>query len=51
MIPWVSPISSTITSNCPTGSMRRGWAARDSGTKSAVRTSAAMATGTLIQKM
>ncbi len=41
----------TMISPWPTGSTRRGCAARDSGTTSAVRTMAAIPTGMLTQKM
>ncbi len=39
--------SATITSTCPTGSIRRGRGARDSGTYRAVSADAISATGTL----
>jgi hypothetical protein len=41
----------TTTSACPTGSILRARGARDSGTKRWVRTSAAIPTGMLIQKI
>ncbi len=40
-----------MTRTCPTGSGRRAFGARDSGTKRQVRSSAAKPTGRLIQKM
>src|SRR5687768_1534764 len=51
MIPNVTEASTSSTSTCPTGSIRRGRAALDSGTKSAASTIAATPTGTLIQKI
>ena len=51
MIPYTSVASVTMTSSWPTGSNRRARGAFDSGTKSAVRTIAAMPTGMLTQKM
>ncbi len=51
MMPYVRPVNSTITSSCPTGSILRGRAARDSGTNRAASTTAATPTGTLIQKI
>jgi hypothetical protein len=40
-----------MTSSCPTGSSRRGWGARDSGTKRAARAMAATPMGMLTKKM
>ncbi len=51
MIAYVREPNSVITSTCPTGSTRRGWGARDSGTYRRVRASAAMPTGRLSQKI
>ena len=51
MIAYVRLASITITSTWPTGSTRRARSALDSGTKSAHRTTAAIPTGMLIQKI
>jgi hypothetical protein len=51
MIPYVIDANAVSTSSWPTGSIRRGCGARDSGTKRAASTIAASPTGTLIQKM
>lgn len=51
MIPYVRLPSSAMTSSWPTGSTRRGRAARDSGTCRRVRARATRPTGRFTQKM
>ena len=51
MMPYVKVARNANTSTWPTTSIRRGAAARDSGTNSAVSTSATTPTGMLIQKI
>ncbi len=51
MIAYVSAPKRTMTRSCPTGSSRRGFGARDSGTNFSVSSSAATPTGRLSQKI